>query len=72
MVVRRAERVVRHVPSWTEDQKVRQWMMWCLGLGCQHAEDRRIDVVLGYAPDIHELLQCILIWYVAEMLLKWQ
>ena len=23
-----AERVVRHVPSWTEDQKVHQRLMW--------------------------------------------
>ncbi len=30
MVERRAERVVRHVPSRTEDQQVHQRMMWCV------------------------------------------
>jgi hypothetical protein len=30
MVERWAECVIRHIPSWAENQKVHQRMMWCL------------------------------------------
>jgi hypothetical protein len=56
MIVWRPERVIGDIPSRAEDQKVHQRVVRCLQLGCQHAEDGGIDVILRNAPDIHEFL----------------
>jgi hypothetical protein len=39
--------------------------MGYLRLRCQHAEDGRIDVIFGDAPNIHKLLQRVFIGYIA-------
>jgi len=65
MIIRGSERVIRDIPSWAEDQKVHQRMVGNLRLRGQHAEDGGVDVILRNAPDVHEFLQRVFIWYVA-------
>ena len=64
MVVRWSERMIRDIPSRAEDQKVHQRVVGYLRLRCQHAEDRRIDVIFRDAADIHKLLQRVFIGHI--------
>jgi hypothetical protein len=45
-------------------------MVGNLRLRCQHAEDGGVDVILRNAPDVHEFLQRVFIWYVAGVGLR--
>lgn len=58
------------VPSFLKDQEICKGYTRGLGLGSQHAEDGRIDVVHRDAANVHEFLQSVLVGNVAVACLK--
>ena len=61
---RRTERARRNIPPSAEDEEVRERRTGRLRLRRQDAEDRRVDMVLLNAADVHELLRGVLIRHV--------
>ena len=56
----------RNIPPRAEDQEVCQRRSGCLRLRCQHAKDRRINVILRDRAHVDELLHRVLVRHITD------
>lgn len=56
-----------HIPPWREDQEVRKRRKRITGSRGEDAKDRRVDMVNGGRPGVHELRRVVLVGYVVSV-----